>query len=83
METKTALSDLIQWSIENAFNIEGQDGIKYVALDYEEMCLNFDDWIQKEETAKRDFAMQEAIGFTEWTAEEYIEGTAILPELLR
>lgn len=44
----TSLQDLIQWTIENAFNIEGQDGTKYVAIDHEELRQHFDKWLQKE-----------------------------------
>lgn len=41
---KTGLEKAIQWCIENAFNIEGQDGTKYVAIDYEDLRTNFDKW---------------------------------------
>jgi len=44
----TALQDLIQWTIENAFNIESQSGNEYVAIDHEEMRLKFDEWLEKE-----------------------------------
>ncbi len=44
----TALQELIQWTIENAFNIEGQDGVKYIAIDHEEMRKHFDTWLEKE-----------------------------------
>lgn len=45
---KTSLQNLIDWTIEHAFNIEGQDGTKYVAIDHEEMRLKFDEWLEKE-----------------------------------
>jgi hypothetical protein len=45
---RTVLQDVIQWTIENAFNIEGQDGTKYIAIDYEEMRERFDEWLEKE-----------------------------------
>lgn len=44
----TSLQDLIQWTLENAFNIEGQDGTLYVTIDHEEMRLKFDEWLEKE-----------------------------------
>lgn len=45
---KTAMTELIEWGILNAFNIEGQDGTKYVAIDYEEMKDQFDYLLEKE-----------------------------------
>lgn len=45
---KTALQELIDWCISNAFNIEGQDGTRYIAIDYEEMRENFDNLLSKE-----------------------------------
>jgi len=44
----TALQDLIQWTIENAFNIESQSGNEYVAIDHEELRKHFDGWLEKE-----------------------------------
>lgn len=44
----TALNELIKWTLENAFNIEGQDGTQYVAIDHEAMGLKFDEWLEKE-----------------------------------
>jgi hypothetical protein len=38
----TAMQELIDWCIENAFNVESQAGEKYVAIDYEEMKEKFD-----------------------------------------
>lgn len=49
MKQNTAMRDLIQFCIENAFNIEGQCGTKYIAIDYEEMRKEFDALLQKEE----------------------------------
>jgi hypothetical protein len=46
---KTVLQEVIQWAIENSFNIEGQDGCTYIAIDYEEMRTKFDEWIKKEQ----------------------------------
>ena len=43
----TSVGELIQWCILNAFNIEGQDGIKYVAIDYEEMQSQLDYFVKK------------------------------------
>jgi len=45
---KTVLQDLIQWTIENAFNVEGQDGTKYIAIDFEEMRQHFEKWLEQE-----------------------------------
>lgn len=44
----TSMNELIQWCILNAFNIEGQDGTKYVAIDYEEMRTQLDYFVEKE-----------------------------------
>lgn len=46
----TSVNELIQWYVLNAFNIEGQDGIKYVAIDYEEMQSQLDYFVEKEKT---------------------------------
>jgi hypothetical protein len=45
---KTVLQDLIQWTTENAFNIEGQDGEKYIAIDLQEMRQHFAKWLEQE-----------------------------------
>ena len=45
---KTVLQELIQWTIENAFNIEAQDGTNYIVIDHEEMRIKFDEWLEKE-----------------------------------
>ena len=45
---KTALQEVIQWTIENAFNVQAQDGSNYIAIDHEEMRLKFDEWVKKE-----------------------------------
>jgi 23S rRNA maturation-related 3'-5' exoribonuclease YhaM len=45
---KTVLQELIQWTIENAFNVEAQDGTTYIAIDHEEMRNKFDGWLEKE-----------------------------------
>lgn len=45
---KTVLQEIIQWTIENAFNIESQSGTTYIGIDYEEMRTKFDEWIGKE-----------------------------------
>ena len=45
---KTALQELIQWTIENAFNIEAQDGTTYIAIDHEEIRTKFEGWLEKE-----------------------------------
>ena len=39
---------MIEWCIANAFNIEAQEGTKYVAIDYEEMRENFPKWLEIE-----------------------------------
>ena len=44
----TSMNELIQWCILNAFNVESQDGIKYVAIDYEEMQSQMDYFLEKE-----------------------------------
>ena len=45
---KTVLQELIQWTIENAFNVEAQDGTNYIAIDLEEMRTKFDEWLQRD-----------------------------------
>ena len=45
---KTVLQEIIQWTIENAFNVEAHDGTKYIAIDHEEMRTKFDEWLNKE-----------------------------------
>ena len=45
---KTVLQEIIQWTIENAFNVEAQDGTNYIAIDHEEMRTKFDEWLKKE-----------------------------------
>jgi broad-specificity NMP kinase len=45
---QTALQELEEWCIANAFNIEGQDGTKYLAIDYEEMRQLFDNLLAQE-----------------------------------
>jgi hypothetical protein len=44
----TAVQEIIQWTIENAFNVTAEDGTKYIAIDHEEMRENFDKWLEKE-----------------------------------
>ena len=51
----TSMNELIQWCIINAFNIEGQDGTKYIAIDYEEMKDQFDYLLEKERKQMIDF----------------------------
>ena len=49
MEQKlTAMQTIIEWCIKNAFNVEGQDGTKYIAIDYEDMKKEFDELLAKE-----------------------------------
>ena len=45
---KTTISKMIEWCIENAFNIEDQAGIQYIAIDYEDFRINFNEWLEKE-----------------------------------
>jgi hypothetical protein len=45
---KTVLQEVIQWTLENAFNVEAQDGTNYIAIDHEEMRTKFDEWLEKE-----------------------------------
>jgi hypothetical protein len=55
---KTILQELIQWTIENAFTVEAQDGTHYVAIDHEEMRAKFDDWLEKEKQQLIDFHIE-------------------------
>jgi len=52
---KTVLQEIIQWTIENAFNVEAQDGTNYVAIDHEEMRTKFDEWLQKDKHQSIDY----------------------------
>jgi hypothetical protein len=45
---KTVLQEVIKWTLENAFNVEAQDGTNYIAIDHEEMRTKFDEWLEKE-----------------------------------
>lgn len=45
---KTPIRKMIQWSIENAFNVTAEDGTTYIATDTEEMRLKFDLWLEEE-----------------------------------
>lgn len=40
----TSMQELIKWTTNNAFNIEGQ----YIAIDLEEMRAEFDKWLELE-----------------------------------
>lgn len=42
------MEQLIQWCIANAFNVEGQDGTKYIAIDYEDMKEKFPNLLETE-----------------------------------
>jgi triosephosphate isomerase len=44
----TVLQKVIQWTIENAENIESVSGYTYIVIDHEEMRENFDKWIEEE-----------------------------------
>jgi hypothetical protein len=37
MKLKESLNNLIQWAVENRFDIESQDGTKLVVVDYQEL----------------------------------------------
>lgn len=45
---KTAMQQLIEFCISEAFNVEGQDGTKYLAIDYEELRERFPELLEKE-----------------------------------
>lgn len=61
---KTVLQELIQWTIENAFNVEAQDGTNYIAIDYEEMRTKFDTWLEKEKKQVSNSVVNE--DFLDW-----------------
>ena len=44
----TVLQELILWTIKNASNVESQAGINHVMIDYEEMRIKFNEWLEKE-----------------------------------
>lgn len=52
---KTILQEVVQWTIENAFNVTAQDGSTYVAVDHEEMRKMFDEWIERDKQQLIDF----------------------------
>jgi len=45
---KTVIQEIIQWTIENAFNVEAQDGTSYIVIDHEEIRTKFDEWLQRD-----------------------------------
>lgn len=55
---KTVLQEIIQWAIENAYNVESQDGVTCIAIDHEEMRTKFDNWLQKEKQQLIDFHIE-------------------------
>lgn len=55
---KTAMQELIQWTIENAFNVEAQDGTNYIAIDHEEMRTKFDKWLEQEKRQAINFHIE-------------------------
>jgi triosephosphate isomerase len=44
----TVLQKVIQWTIENAKNIENKSGNNYIIVDHKEMKKNFDRWLEEE-----------------------------------
>jgi hypothetical protein len=50
---KTPIKTVIEWVTNNAFNIEGQCGTKYVVIDAEEMQKEFDKWLEMEKPKKQ------------------------------
>lgn len=52
---KTVLQELIQWTIENAFSVEAQDGTIYIAIDHEDIRTKFDEWLEKDKQQSVDF----------------------------
>ena len=79
MKQNTAMRDLIQWCIENAFNIEDQCGTKYVSIDYEEMRKEFHALLKKEEEQIKQAVIygniQECYDGTETIAQTYFNQT--------
>jgi len=55
---KTTVQEIIQWTLENAFNIEDQAGVKFIAIDFEEMREKFDEWLEKEKKQHIDFHLK-------------------------
>jgi hypothetical protein len=72
----TAINELIGWCILNAFNIESQDGTKYMAIDYEEMQSQLDYFIEKEKyqiMRAYEFGEGDAYNFKKEDAEKYYQ----------
>ncbi len=46
----TVLQEVIQWTIENARNIEDQAGNHWIAIDHEEMRTKFEEWLEMEKS---------------------------------
>lgn len=64
----TAMQELIDWTIKNAFDITGQCGTKYMAIDHEEMRLKFDKWMESEKE-------QIIIAYLNGNREEFYDGS--------
>lgn len=62
MSKLTAMQELIEWCKLNAFNIQGQDGVNYIAIDYEDMKEQLDYFLELEKQQLKDamkFAIEE------------------------
>jgi hypothetical protein len=52
---KTPVKTIIQYIIENAFNVETQAGVKFIAVDGEDMRENYEEWLDLERQMLKDF----------------------------
>ena len=58
---KTVLQEINEWTTENAFNVEAQDGEKYVVVDIGEMRKKFDEWVKKEKPTEKPNQLRRAL----------------------
>lgn len=79
MKQQTPMQKLIDWATENAFNVTAEDGTTYIAIDAEEMRLNYDMWLLEEKeqiiNARRDgfrtMTLGEGLTHEEYYYEKY------------
>ena len=58
---KTVLQEINEWTTENAFNVEAQDGEEYVVVDIGEMRKEFDEWVKKEKPTEKPNQLRRAL----------------------
>ena len=80
----TSMKQLLCWCVINSFNIEGQDGTKHVAIDFEELVDQFDYFFGIEKTQVVDAFTAGQINISNTLFQEYKErgfkGDTTIPE---